>query len=155
MMDIKSLHKENRVCLVAVTNVFMFNTGSCREKHFYNTFLFSTDLKLIVNRERSVPFGCIWSFYDSNAADLTESGARMKAELAISRNASHALQIFFLSFSESYHYRTTLESVICVLCKTSGRPVEYDVTFPPECQLSCTAARFIHTNLLRKVWSKR
>lgn len=73
MMDIKSLHKENRVCLVAVTNVFfMFTTGSCWEKHFYNTFPFSADLKLIVNRERSVPFGCIWSFYDLNAADLTE-----------------------------------------------------------------------------------
>lgn len=104
MMDIKSLHKENRVCLVAVTNVFMFNTGSCWEKHFYNTFLFGADLKFIVNRERSVPFGCIWSFYDFNAADLRENGAGVKAEHAanpcLSQCVTHAADFFF-SFSES------------------------------------------------------
>lgn len=152
MMDIKSLHKESLFggCDECY---FMFNTGSCREKHLYNIFLFSADLKLIVNRKRSVPFGCIWSFCDSSAADLTESGARVKAEVAIACNASHALQIFFSLFQN--HNTTTLKSIICVLCKTSGRPVEYDVTFPPECQLSREAVRFIHTNLLRKVWLKK
>lgn len=80
--QIKSLHKENRVCFVAVTNVFLCSTQEVEhKKHFYITFLFSADLKLMVNRERSVPFGCIWSFYKSNAAGLTENGARVKQEL--------------------------------------------------------------------------